>query len=401
MRGVVSCDWLALSCMLASDRPKAKLPYKWRIESQSSTAVWGVREYVLDERGAKVATILRQPKSNILDGRRMVIEIANEWLYNSLIINTIETCLDIYPCRVTGMPRFDICYDAELDAHAAEVRDGLVDGSIYKTSTQTGVVWWQQQKDRRIPHQLSWGAPDSTFHWKLYWKWAELYKDGACAKPYIEELWKKFGLKPRKVWRLEVSVSDSPKLVARDGDVEHKLTYQDVIEQRVRLYLDFYVHRFILRRNEGHSNKSRDTRVWIWEEEAIRKSIVYALPEGMRCTDAERRLLRKLYKEYMQRDKSGMMIDVLEQSIGRMLQEPELFAMWRQLSQMSDKETHMRFPLSSQVPADRRNIRQLSIDFDWVKHNTPDPNAVDVAQQREDERVEHITKAFREARPSE
>ena len=62
MKGLISCDWLALSCMLGQPSPRASIPDGWRMEPQSATAIWNIREYLFDERGAKVATFLRCPK---------------------------------------------------------------------------------------------------------------------------------------------------------------------------------------------------------------------------------------------------------------------------------------------------------------------------------------------------
>lgn len=368
----MSCDWLALSCMLGSDEPVASLPSGYRMEKQTETAVWHVREYLLDERGAKVATFLRRPKQSFLNGRRMVIEIANQWLYNYLIMNVIETCIGIYPCVVTGMPRFDLALDAEITPDTWEVIQGLVEGRIYKTSTQNGVVWWYTEGAKRVPQQLSWGATESTFHWKLYYKWRELWSDGVCAKPYIVDAWRALGMKENKVWRLEVSVSDSPRLLVQDCNEKRKIVWQDVIERRIPLFLDLYENRFVLRRSEGKSNRSRNTREYLWGLEFMQRLVTYKPPECKRATDAERRLLRKLYQEYVQRDKSAMVVGVLEEAIGRMLWERELMVMWKEMSQMTDKEIHMRFPLSLKSPQRSEDIKQYMIDFGEIQYKHDD-----------------------------
>lgn len=365
--GLVSCDWLALSCELGTDFPVPHLPYGWRLEPQGPTAVWQVREYLLNERGAKVATYLRRPKQSFLNGRRMVIEIANEWLYDRMVLSVLETCIDVYNCRVTGMPRVDLALDAEMTSDTWEVVQGLVEGSIYKTSTHSGVVWWYTEGACRLPQQLSWGAPESTFHWKLYYKWRELWEGGSCSKPYIVNCWRQLGMEEQRVWRLECSIQDTPRLQIKNGDIVRKMQWGDALVSRVPLFLDLYQHRFVLRRNEGKSNASRNERVWLWNLEDIAKIISYAPSEGERATDAERRLLRKLYKEYTQRDKSDMVIEVLEQSIGRMLWSKELFVMWEQMSGMTDREIHMRFPLTLKSPQRSEDIKQYKIDFGEIQ----------------------------------
>lgn len=371
--GLVSCDWLALSCMLSADYPRPSLPKGWRLEPQSQTAVWQVREYLFDERGAKMATYLRRPKQSFLNGRRMVIEIANEWLYNKMVLDVVETCLGVYTCEVTGMPRIDLALDAEMTSDVWGVVQGLVDGSIYKTSTRSGVVWWYTEGTRRLPQQLSWGAPESTFHWKLYYKWRELWEGGACSKPYIVDCWRQLGMKENRVWRLECSIQDTPRLQIKNGDIIRKIQWEDALVSRVPLFLDLYQHRFVLRRREGKSNVSRNERVWLWGLEDIVKLIAYAPPEAKRATDAERRLLRKLYKEYTQRDKSATVIEVLEQSIGRLLWDRDLMVMWREMSQMTDREIHMRFPLSLKSPQRSEDIKQYTLPFGEVRYESEPP----------------------------
>lgn len=398
MKAIINCDWLALSCMLRQPNPHAHIPKGWRLEKQSQTAVWGVREYLFDERGAKVATYLRGPRSSVMDCRRMVIEIANEWLYNTLIINKLETCLSVYYCEVTGMPRVDLCMDAELDEHAEKVIMELVSGDVYKTASQQSVVWFTQKKSEMFPHQLAWGAPESTFHWKLYNKYKEIYKEGYCAKPYIVDQWEALGMRRTRVWRLECSISDTPKLKITNGDVARPLTWEDVLVSRVPLYLDLYNNRFVLRRNEGHSNKSRDSREYLWGLENMQTLLGYKERESERSTDSERRLLRKLWQEYSKNDKSGVVITVLEDSIGLLIQKPELMRMFAEMTDMSSKEIHMRFPRSLNVPADRRNVRQCVIPFVEYVHNKADSAAEQRAREIEINRDEYINQVTETAK---
>lgn len=389
-KGLVSCDWLALSCMLGSDEPSPSLPSGYRLERQSETAVWRSREYLLDERGAKVATFLRRPKQSFLDGRRMVIEVANQWLYMWNVVDVVELCIGVFPCVVTGMPRFDLALDAEMSPDTWKVVQGLVDGSVYKTATQNGVVWWYTEGAGRMPQQLSWGASESTFHWKLYYKWRELWQDGVCSKPYIVDAWRGVGMKEDRVWRLEVSVSDSPRLLVQDANEKRKIVWRDVVERRIPLFLDLYENRFVLRKNEGKSNKSRNERVYLWGLEFMQRLVVYKPPESRRATDAERRLLRKLYQEYMQRDKSAMVVGVLEEAIGRMLWDKELMIMWREMSQMTDREIHMRFPLSLKSPQRSEDFKQYMLDFGEVKYES-EP-VVDHEKERLDEWYAEVSK---------
>jgi hypothetical protein len=179
-------------------------------------------------------------------------------------------------------------------------------------------------------------------------------------------------MKENRVWRLEVSVSDSPRLQVQDCNEKRKIVWKDVIERRIPLFLDLYENRFVLRRSEGKSNRSRNTREYLWGLEFMQRLVTYKPPESKRATDAERRLLRKLYQEYIQRDKSAMVVGILEEAIGRMLWERELMVMWKEMSQMTDKEIHMRFPLSLKSPQRSEDIKQYMIDFGEVQYKHDD-----------------------------
>ena len=352
--------------MLGVDEPRPYLPAGYKLERMGPTAVWAIREFMLDAEGNKVATFLRSPRSTAFnDPRRMVIEVANPYLYRKDWEKTYRMLMDVFPCRATGMSRFDLCCDFEMTEEYRSIINGLIDGSIYKVGARNDVLWRSGNSGALSPHQLSWGAADSAIHWKLYNKYKEIHQNGTCSKPYIRDAWRAVGMDERKVWRLEVSVSDSCRFeVCVDGVAKRRLVPEDALEHRIAIYRDFYCNRFVLRRNNGCLNKSRNPIVPFLGIEAEGKLVTYAEPVSSRVTDAERSLLGQLWKQYQRNDKSPMVCEVLIAAIGRMLQKPSCRVLWKELTGMVDRDIRMRFPISSQVPdAEQRNIRQLQLPF--------------------------------------
>ena len=362
--GLVSCDWLSVSCMLSVDEPRPSLPHGYRLERMGPTAVWAIREFLLDADGNKVATFLHSPRSTAFnDPRRMVIEVANPYLYRVDWEDTYRMLMDVYLCSATGMSRFDLCCDFEMTEEYQKVINGLVNGSVYKVGARNDVLWRSGCSGDLKPHQLSWGAADSAIHWKLYNKFKEIHQDGTCSKPYIRDAWRAVGMDERKVWRLEVSVSDSCRFeVCVDGVNKRKLVPEDAIKHRIAIFQDFYSNRFVLRKNDGCLNRSRNKIVPFLNKESVDKLVTYAEPVSRRVTDAERSLLSQLWKQYQRDDKSPMVCEVLIAAIGRMLQKPSCRVLWKELTGMLDRDIRMRFPTSSNVPdTEYRNIRQLQL----------------------------------------
>lgn len=310
-RGVVSCDWFALSCRLAYPRDGSPLvaPSGWSCVLMSPTAVWSERWFVLDADGNKVATFLCNPRSPKIPACSAIIEVANRWLYYDDFHEILDRISGMLPLSYGGLSRIDLCCDFEMDSKLYETYCALVRGDAYVKALREGSVWWQMiagEADKgdtgmlRVPHCITFGGKESTFKWKVYYKWLELHQAAPEAKkPYIVQMWKDMGFKERYVWRIEVSISSTNKL----SDLElRRIPALEWFEDRVRIFSDIYADKFIVRANEGHKDKRNDRRLPFLEIDGC-KAIRHALPMSNRDdSDPERRMTVKLWNELQQSD---------------------------------------------------------------------------------------------------
>ena len=332
-RGVVSCDWFSLSCMLAKPRDGEPLraPSGWYCLQQAPTAIWAERWFVLDSDGNKIATILCVPRSPIIDCKRCVVEIANRWLYYEDFHAVVDRVLDILPMAITGLNRVDLCCDFEMSDERYSVYKKLASGAAYVKALRSGAIWWQdipigKSGDgaglERVPHCLTFGGHDSVFKWKVYYKWLELQQAPPEAKkPYIMNLWRDMGFSERHVWRCEVSISGSNSL--RDIG-QRPIAPFSWYDDRVRLFCDIYTDKFVVRESQGHKDKRND-RVLPFLEVVGSKSIRHALPSSSRDdSDPERRLTCKLWKELMQPEVqcNENLSNIIRSSLMELLQRP-------------------------------------------------------------------------------
>lgn len=332
-RGVISCDWLALSCLLASPRDDKPLvpPAGWHCILMTPTAVWGERWFVLDEEGNKVATILCKPRSHIIDCKRCVVEIANRWLYFDNLHDIIDRVCDIVPMSIEGLNRVDLCCDFEMSKEYWRTYQMLSCGDAYIKALRSGSVWWQtlttetskgKPIKERVPHCITFGGKESTFKWKVYYKYLELQQaPPEGKKPYIFDLWRYMGFDESKVWRVEVSISGSNSLCSMNMEKILPLKWFD---DRVRLFCDIYSDKFVIRADEGHADKRND-KVLPFLAIDGEKSVRHALPRSSHDdSDPEKRLTCKLWRELQQTDvqcNKGL-CEMLQSSLMELCQRP-------------------------------------------------------------------------------
>lgn len=321
---LVSCDWYALSCLCepAYDGRALSLPSGLVCQEQSGTAVFKHRWYVMDgTSGMKVATILTLPHSTQIDARTTIIEVANYFLYSALFHRVLDICLGCLPLVPTGMSRVDLCCDWELNQQRWEVIKQLDSGEAYLKGIRKGVVWRSKEGQTFYPHDISWGGKESTFKWKVYYKYKELHDGGVeSLKPYIEEAWKAAGMTPKAVWRCEVSISNSNKL--KDIERGGRVAYREWFDDRVALFSSIYADKFIIRRGEGHADKRNDPRLFFLDFEAPKRIKHNLSREREIESNVERRIVCKLWKEFTDREVrcNGFALEGLRQHLAYMFQ---------------------------------------------------------------------------------
>lgn len=309
--GVVSCDWFAMSCKLTHERDgrPPEVPLGWSALPMSETAVWGERWFLIDPNGNKVATILCSPRSPKIPALSANVQIANRFLYYDDFKEVCDLVLASFSLVPCGLSRIDLCCDFEMSASMYDTYIALAKKDARIKGAHESVSWWKDiPSDKRenipichdVPNQVNWGGAESTFHWKIYYKWLELARAAPeDQKPWILDTWRYWGLRERFVWRVEVSISHSNGLRVWNGQ---KMTPFEWYDNRVQLFQDLYADKVVIRRKEGHADRRNDT-ILPFLEVSGEKSVRHALAESSRDdSDPERRLVCKLWQEYNQPD---------------------------------------------------------------------------------------------------
>lgn len=263
----LSCDWLALTLNLDSVPVGCPPGHCWAY--YSSTSVWGSRWCLFNEWGEKVFTLLFRPLSPIIKPTAALFEVANEWLYHGLgIQGALDLLSSVVRFSVRGISRLDLAVDFVPDASQTGIIRGLASGTHYVSGKRNGSGFWSVNNDEyfppewrgRIPHCQSWGHKTSDIKWKLYYKTKEL-RDAAGGKgfdkPYIVDMWRDVGLDEHSVWRLEVSVRNCNGF----DFLGKRLTFDAFKESGSDLFQALYTSRFQVCLNQGHKDRTNDTRV--------------------------------------------------------------------------------------------------------------------------------------------
>ena len=111
---VFSCDWLGQSVRFEAlpDPNTVMVPEGYQLKQLDGTNVWSSRLYLLNQYGNKVATILSDPKSSVIEHKAGLIELENEWLYHGIgVEGALDLVSSIFPFAATGLSRVDVCCD--------------------------------------------------------------------------------------------------------------------------------------------------------------------------------------------------------------------------------------------------------------------------------------------------
>lgn len=264
-----STDWMAVSILIDDELPKAAPPnHVWQVYDHG-TPVWQYRACLFNEYGEKVLTLLAKPKqTTFLQPRAALVEVANEWLYRGAgvgsVLDKLHWCC---PFSVVGLSRLDLCMDFVPTPIQEEIIKGLSRKEYYVSGKRNKSEFCSAPTEEWVPpvwrgwcpHQQSWGHKTSQVKWKLYYKSKELRDNGGgwFDKPYILDGWRHYGLDENNVWRLEVSMTDCNSLLKEGMAVNYSTWAND----ELGIFTAMYASRFIIRKNEGHKDKTNDTVV--------------------------------------------------------------------------------------------------------------------------------------------
>lgn len=272
--GLVNCDWLSFSvtlCETTSERDRHEwvfhdAPPGYRLVEFDGTNIYKRRLICYSEDGEKIFTLLCQPHSRAIPRESALVQIANKWLYlgHWHIFDLIN---EVHPCYWRCCSRLDVCCDfvgtperisliKDLDTNRAYVQGKGEGGGFVKYQREIRV--------ERIPKELTWGSKNSNIRWKVYNKSGEIFEFDSeghriCHKPYIADQWHAVEFDDRNVWRIEVSINPMHKFEYHGRRTSWKDTWNGLYLED--LFVSMYMNRFIVRRNEGHKDRSNDRRV--------------------------------------------------------------------------------------------------------------------------------------------
>lgn len=271
---LINSDWLSFSVLLPlAEEEQARgillnCPDRHTLTEYPGTNLYKKRFILYNEHGEKVLTLLHSPHSKIIAANSLFVEVANKWLYCHSF-DPLALLEKVHSFSWQSLSRLDLAADFNPTIKQQDVIDGLAFGSLYVGGKRSGSMFHDftltaAERTQRVPRCLSWGSPQTDIKWKLYNKTKEIYERAPsgviyCTKPYIAANWRKNGLDPANVWRLEVSIMGASGY-ERDGVA---LAHQHGIDPTLYtpLFYDLYKNRFQVHLNEGHKQKRDDKLV--------------------------------------------------------------------------------------------------------------------------------------------
>lgn len=275
---VVSLDWLAFSVTLTYDYAERTFGHALLrqpdgyvlVECKHGTPQYKRRYYLQTEEGDKVATLLLEPHSAIIDHRDMYVEVANALLYrDGGPQHVLDLIGSIHEHSFRSLSRIDVACDFQPDTHQQDVIVGLEAMRYYAQGKREGAQFHDYHLPPaggelcKVARCLSWGSKQSSLKWKLYNKTLELYTLDSqghewCSKPYIPARWAEAGMSHRGVWRLEASLTGASAFDWRGDRMGWPLITSGDWEA---WYWDMVATRFVIRANQGHACRKNDTIV--------------------------------------------------------------------------------------------------------------------------------------------
>lgn len=289
----INLDWVAFSVLLIPS-PNEKDEHKFTLNNvealgfkvleYSGTNIYSRRAIVYSNDGEKLLTLLFQPHSRIIDARSCLVEIANPLLYRKCLtvagvvyhglLWVPELLHYLHAYAFQCLSRIDVAADFPLTPQRARLVRQLAYDEAYVQRYIDGVSFhsftgFRGSKVERVTKQLSWGSKNSNIKWKCYNKSLEVFSyektsNGIvrqCSKPYIVEKWLAAGWDVGNIWRLEVSICPMEKYKFHGRTLKFRdLTNWFVISD---LFTCLYQTKFVTRLNEGHADRSNDTRVYL------------------------------------------------------------------------------------------------------------------------------------------
>ena len=306
---VLSIDWLSVFGIYAGEGntwhpvENGRFSYKHEPFGTRCFSTFHRVRIANDEGGVdEFAEVQSVPYSSILPPYAIIIRFVNRMLYAANFWELANEFLDKNRIEIRGISRIDICADfnqfATIDPRA------LIEGFAAKKYRHIGrgvgsLAFNHEVKNKEYGVHytgLTFGNHSSDAHVYLYNKTFELLTQGD--KPWIKERWKRVGIDPREVWRLEVSIK-SGALKFKDKKTGNTIEVtRDMVQELSGL--DMIYHTFVRKLfsfivNKSHiPNITREPRLVLFEDApAYDRGAISNLSPGNRM---ERILIKSLWQ---------------------------------------------------------------------------------------------------------
>lgn len=266
MQNLISLDWLTVNYLCSENSeyllqfPKNQA-FKFEKKPYSTRHFRDIFEVFFG--GQIVATIVKNPLSDILDRRLTQVKLSNQLFYqftDRIILQQLKECLEL---SYLSISRVDVCIDVEcfpLNDFVEKLRKFEIK---MKSKRKTQEYYLLNPKKETIDYEgIKFGTNISAYTFKIYNKSKEIREESY--KWYINDWWAANGWsRQTDIYRLEFSIMEIDDLCTPEGVAIDDCTVFDfeVKSAILRVYLD----KVATFKNTGKSRIDREERYYFVE----------------------------------------------------------------------------------------------------------------------------------------
>lgn len=255
---IVHCDWLQLNVTTeVTINFKYHGFYKVKLMTHSTRHFKIVEE--IYHHNKRIATVTRQPLSNIIKANTALIKFDNWLLYSFDLYAYAKNFIALNQMIFQNISRLDICCDFQAfedNMHPSKFIKSYLYGKYLRLGrTTAGTSYFQQKKNEINFNSLKFGSNLSEVSCYLYNKTVEM--STIKWKPWIAKKWFDENF-PTNIdtWRLEVSLKSSAKfLVDKSTGETEELNNLEILKHENILKL------FVCLREKYFSFVIKDTQI--------------------------------------------------------------------------------------------------------------------------------------------
>lgn len=266
MKDTINIDWLCFNAYCTDFNRlfnTLKSTDNYIYEAQEvGTMVYNKRYYVIKDR-EKIATLLFEPISSLLNKNLIQIQIANKFLYAFGLKKLCNEIINDLCVTFHSFSRIDICIDTDtyIDLEPQEFIKKFASNEIIKLGKTKGYLPFKSNKGLQFSG-ITFKNKDSITSFKIYNKSLEMRE--THEKKYIRESWIENGYNGEKdVYRIEVSLKNFSQQMLSINDIFVFTDLNTFLNYTtIPLIFFYYINRsFKFAYNENKKNVSENKKV--------------------------------------------------------------------------------------------------------------------------------------------